>query len=157
MALVRMSRVGGFDAMTLTRWSPVRDLAAVEVDLLHRMFGEAMGDTAPRSAWMPAVDIYETADQDVVVKVDLPDMKREDIKVTFENSVLSIEGQRQFNHENTEPRFWRIERGHGAFRRSFTLPSTVDPSKVEAAFQDGVLTVKLPRREEARPRQIEIG
>ena len=143
--------------MTLTRWSPVRDLAAVEVDLLHRMFGEAMGDTAPRSAWMPAVDIYETADQDVVVKVDLPDMKREDIKVTFENSVLSIEGQRQFNHENTERRFWRIERGHGAFRRSFTLPSTVDPSKVEAAFQDGVLTVKLPRREEARPRQIEIG
>jgi HSP20 family protein len=143
--------------MTLTRWSPVRDLAAVEVDLLHRMFGEAMGDTAPRSAWMPAVDIYETADQDVVVKVDLPDMKREDIKVTFENSVLSIEGQRQFKHENTDRRFWRIERGHGAFRRSFTLPSTVDPSKVEAAFQDGVLTVKLPRREEARPRQIEIG
>ena len=143
--------------MTLTRWSPVRDLAAVEVDLLHRMFGEAMGDTAPRSAWMPAVDIYETADQDVVVKVDLPDMKREDIKVTFENSVLSIEGQRQFNHENTDRRFWRIERGHGAFRRSFTLPSTVDPSKVEAAFQDGVLTVKLPRREETRPRQIDIG
>ena len=143
--------------MTLTRWSPVRDLAAVEVDLLHRMFGEAMGDTAPRSAWMPAVDIYETADQDVVVKVDLPDMKREDIKVTFENSVLSIEGQRQFNHENSDRRFWRIERGHGAFRRSFTLPSTVDPSKVEAAFQDGVLTVKLPRREETRPRQIDIG
>ena len=143
--------------MALTRWSPIRDLAAVEVDLLQRMFGEAMGDIAPRSAWMPAVDIYETADQDVVVKVDLPDMKREDIKVTFENSVLSIEGQRQFNQENTERRFWRIERGHGAFRRSFTLPATVDGSKIEAAFQDGVLTVKLPRREEARPRQIEIG
>jgi HSP20 family protein len=143
--------------MALTRWSPVRDLAAVEVDLLQRMFGEAMGDTAPRSAWMPAVDIYETAEQDVVVKVDLPDMKREDIKVTFENSVLSIEGQRQFKQENAERRFWRIERGHGAFRRSFTLPPTVDASKVEAAFQDGVLTVTLPRREEARPRQIEIG
>ena len=143
--------------MTLTRWSPVRDLAAVEVDLLHRMFGEVLGDTAPRSAWMPAVDIYETADQNVVVKVDLPDMKREDIKVTFENGVLSIEGQRQFNHDNTDRRFWRIERGHGAFRRSFTLPSTVDPLKVEAAFQDGVLTVKLPRREETRPRQIDIG
>ena len=145
--------------MALTRWSPVRDLAAVEVDLLHRMFGEAMGDTAPRSAWMPAVDIYETAEQDVVVKVDLPDMKREDIKVTFENSVLSIEGQLQFNQEadGADRRFWRIERGHGAFRRSFTLPSTVDPSKVEAAFQDGVLTVKLPRRDEARPRQIQIG
>jgi HSP20 family protein len=143
--------------MTLTRWSPVRDLAAVEVDLLHRMFGEAMGDTAPRSAWLPAVDIYETAGQDVVVKVDLPDMKREDIKVTFENSVLSIEGQRQFNHDNVDRRFWRIERGHGAFRRSFTLPSTVDASKIEAAFQDGVLTVTLPRREETRPRQIEIG
>ena len=143
--------------MTLTRWSPVRDLAAVEVDLLHRMFGETLGDTMPRSAWLPAVDIYETAEQEVVVKIDLPDMKREDIKVTFENSVLSIEGQRQFKQENAERRFWRIERGHGAFRRSFTLPPTVDASKVEAAFQDGVLTVTLPRREEARPRQIEIG
>ena len=143
--------------MTLTRWSPVRDLAAVEVDLLHRMFGEAMGDTAPRSAWLPAVDIYETAEQDVVVKVDLPDMTREDIKVTFENSVLSIEGQRHFSQENAERRFWRIERGHGAFRRSFTLPSTVDASKCEAAFENGVLTVTLPRREDARPRQIQIG
>jgi HSP20 family protein len=144
--------------MTLTRWSPVRDLAAVEVDLLHRMFGETLGDTMPRSAWLPAVDIYETAEQEVVVKIDLPDMKREDIKVTFENSVLSIEGQRQYDGtDNGNRRFWRIERGHGAFRRSFTLPSTVDPSKVEASFQDGVLTITLPRREETRPRQIQIG
>ncbi len=143
--------------MTLTRWSPVRDLAAVEVDLLHRMFDATLGEALPRNAWMPAVDIYETAEQDVVVKVDLPDMKREDIKVTFENSVLSIEGQRQFGQDDTSQRFWRIERGHGAFRRSFSLPSTVDPAKVEAAFQDGVLTITLPRREETRPRQIQIG
>ncbi len=142
--------------MTLTRWSPVRDLAAVEVDLLHRMF-DTLGEALPRSAWMPAVDIYETDAQDVVVKVDLPDMKREDIKVTFENGVLSIEGQRQFGQENANHRFWRIERGHGAFRRSFNLPPTVDASKVEAGFQDGVLTVTLPRREETRPRQIQVG
>lgn len=143
--------------MTLTRWSPVRDLAAVEVDLLHRMFDTTLGEVLPRNAWMPAVDIYETANQDVVVKVDLPDMKREDIKVTFENGVLSIEGQRQFGQKQGNQRFWRIERGHGAFRRSFNLPETVDPAKVEAAFQDGVLTITLPRREETRPRQIQIG
>jgi HSP20 family protein len=144
--------------MTLTRWSPVRDLAALEVDLLNRMFESAFqGEPLARGAWIPAVDIYETPDKDVVVKVDLPDMKREDIKVTFENNVLSIEGQRELTTNLATDRFHRIERGHGQFRRSFTLPATVDSSRVDASYQDGVLTVKLPRREEARPKQIQIG
>ena len=143
--------------MALTRWSPIRDLAAVEVDVLQRMFETTMGEGFARNAWMPAVDIYETAEQKVVVKIDLPDMKREDIKVTFENSVLSIEGQRQFDAEAADRRYWHLERGHGAFRRSFTLPPTVDASKVEATFTNGVLTVTIPRREETLPRQIQIG
>src|SRR3990172_5310652 len=111
--------------MTLTRWSPVRDLAALEVDLLNRMFDSAW-DSEPmaRGAWIPAVDIYETQDKDVVVKVDLPDMKREDIKVTFENNVLSVEGQREIPTNLEQDRFHRMERSHGAFRRSFTLPAT---------------------------------
>ena len=143
--------------MTLTRWSPVRDLAAVEVDLLNRMLDTAFGSEAfAQGAWMPAVDIYETADKDVVVKVDLPGMKREDIKVTFENQVLSIEGQRHPEVQGDKDRAHRVERGHGAFRRSFTLPATVDAARVDAAFQDGVLSIKLPRREESRPRTIAI-
>ena len=84
--------------MTLIRWSPVRNLAAVEVDSLNRMFEAAFGGEAlVRHGWMPAVDIYETAEKDVVVKVELPEMKREDIKVTFENKVLSIEGERELD------------------------------------------------------------
>lgn len=144
--------------MTLTRWSPVRDLAALEVDVLNRMFESAWGgDTVARNAWIPAVDIFETAEKDVVVKVDLPDVKKEDIKVTFENNVLSIEGERQIATDVENDRFHRLERGHGQFRRTFTLPATVDASRVDANYQDGVLTVKLPRRAEAKPKQIQIG
>jgi len=141
----------------LTRWSPVRDLAALEIDRLNRMFESAFpGEAFAHGGWMPAVDIYETAEKDVVVKVDLPDMKREDIKVTFENNVLSVEGQREIPTNLEQDRFHRMERSHGAFRRSFTLPATVDASRVDASLQDGVLTVKLPRREEAKPKQIKI-
>jgi len=145
--------------MTLTRWSPMRDLAAVEVDLLNRMFESAWngGEPLARGAWIPAADIYETPEKDVVIKMDLPDVKREDIKVTFENNVLSVEGQREITTNLERDRFHRIERGHGQFRRSFTLPATVDAGRVDANYQDGVLTVKLPRREESRPKQIQIG
>ena len=81
--------------MTLTRWNPVRDLASLEVDRLNRMFEAALtGEPIGRGAWVPPVDIYETAERDVIVKVELPEMKREDIKVTFENDVLTIEGER---------------------------------------------------------------
>jgi len=136
----------------------MRDLAAVEVDVLNRMFESAFGgeQLAP-AAWIPAVDIYETAEKDVVVKVDLPDMKRENIKVTFENNVLSVEGQRELTPSVERDRFHHLERGHGQFRRSFTLPATVDASRVDANYQDGVLTVKLPRRDEAKPKSITIG
>ncbi len=143
--------------MTLTRWSPVRDLAAVEVDLLNRMFESAWGTEAlSRGAWVPAVDVFESADEDVVVKMDLPDVKREDIKVTFENNVLVIEGQREIVANVERERFHRMERAHGQFRRSFTLPATVDASRVDASYADGVLTVKLPRREESKPKTISV-
>src|SRR5262245_4325726 len=108
-------------AMTLTRWSPVRDLAAVEVDRLHRMFELAFGEEPlARAAWVPAVDIVENANKDLVVKAELPEMKREDIKVSFENNVLTIEGERNFEKDARGEQYHRIERGYGAFRRSFT-------------------------------------
>ena len=143
--------------MTLTRWSPVRDLAAIEIERLNRMFETAFTtESFTGGTWAPAVDIFETADKDIVVKAELPEMKRDDIKVTFENNVLTIEGERHFTRDLPREQYHRVERGHGTFRRSFTLPANVDPARVSAAYQDGVLTVTLPRREEARPRQIEV-
>lgn len=143
--------------MTLTRWSPVRDFAALEIDRLNRMFDAAFtGEPLGRGAWVPPVDIYETDTKDIVVKIDLPEMKREDIKVTFENNVLTIEGERQMQREAKDEQFHRVERGYGAFRRSFTLPASVDAAKVSASYTDGVLAVRMPRREETRPRTIEV-
>jgi len=140
--------------MTLTRWNP---LAAVEIDRLNRMFDAAFsGEPLAGGGWVPAIDIYETAEKDVVVKADLPGLKREDIKVTFENNVLTIKGERTFETETAREQYHRVERGYGAFRRTFTLPTTVDAARVEASYQDGLLTVTLPRREESRPRQIQV-
>jgi HSP20 family protein len=143
--------------MNVTRWSPARELASLEVDRLNRMFDAVFsGEPMTSSAWVPAVDIYETNEKDVVVKVEVPDMKREDIKVTFENNVLTIEGERKANDEVKNEQYHRIERRYGAFRRSFTLPASVDGARVQAAYQDGILKVTLPQRPESKPRQITI-
>jgi HSP20 family protein len=92
----------------------------------------------------------------VIIKAELPEMKREDISVTFENSVLTIKGERKFETEVPSDRFQRFERFYGSFSRSFTLPATVDASQISASYKDGVLTVRLPQREEAKPKQIAI-
>ncbi|MFO7302272.1 MAG: Hsp20/alpha crystallin family protein [Acidobacteriota bacterium] len=141
---------------TLTRWSPLTGLAALEVDRLNRMFEAAFGEPFSPGAWVPPVDILETADKDVIVRAELPDMKRDDIKVTFENNVLTIEGERDLERNRDGETYHRMERGHGKFRRSFSMPATIDASRIEADYRDGVLTVKLPSREESRPRQITI-
>jgi HSP20 family protein len=143
--------------MTLTRWSPLSSLATLEIDRLNRMFDSAFhGEPLAQGAWVPPVDIYETPSKDVVVKVELPEMRREDIKVTFENNTLVIEGERKLGEQVDREKFHRVERGYGAFRRSFSMADSIDGTRVQAAYQDGVLTVTLPRREETRPRQIEI-
>jgi len=143
--------------MTLTRWSPVSGLAAMEIDRLNRMFEAAwQGEPISPGAWVPPVDIVETAEKNVVVRAELPDMRREDIKVTFENDVLTIQGERKFEKKSEGDTYHRVERGYGSFRRSFSLPATIDAARVEADYKDGVLTVTLPRREETRPRQIAI-
>ena len=142
--------------MTLTSWSPVADLTGGEIERLNRMFDAAFGGPQVASTWAPAVDIYEAPNKDVVVKVELPEMKREDIKVTFENNLLSIDGERKFGPDMDRDRYHRIERGYGAFHRSFSLPATIDAARVDATYVDGVLTITLPRREETRPRQIPV-
>jgi len=143
--------------MHVTRWNPGHDLAALEVNRLNRMFDAVFsGEPLTSSAWVPAVDIYETAEKDVVVKVEVPDMKREDITVTFENNVLTVEGERKASEDVKGEQYHRIERRYGAFRRSFTLPASVDGSRVQAAYQDGILKITMPQRPEAKPRQITI-
>ena len=139
--------------MTLVRWNPARELASMEIDRLNRMFDDFYGNVR---GWVPAVDIYETDAHEVVVKAELPDMKREDINLTFENGVLTLKGERKVQQEVNKENYQRIERRHGVFSRSFTLPNTVDAGKISASYKDGVLTIRLPQREEAKPKQIAV-
>src|SRR5687768_141975 len=141
--------------MAIVRWEPARELASMEIDRLNRMFSDFYGETFSRG-WVPAVDVYETDQHEVVLKAELPDLKREDISLTFENGVLTLKGERKFEQEVKKENFQRIERRHGAFSRSFTLPNTVDASRISASYKDGVLTVRLPQRAEARPKQIAV-
>jgi len=116
-------------------------------------FGEF---ASARGPWIPAVDIFETDTHDVIIKAELPDMTRENIEVTVENQTLTLKGERKMPADVKEEQFRRVERAYGTFTRSFSLPNTVDPSKVSADYKNGVLTVKLPFREEAKPRTINI-
>jgi len=116
-----------------------------------------VNDEVPTAGhWVPPVDIYETEGHDVVVKAELPEMAREDIDVTVDHQTLTIKGTRKAPADVPEDRYRRVERRYGTFSRSFTLPNTVDTSKVSADYKNGVLTVKLPFREEARPRTISV-
>ena len=122
---------------------------------------DPFADLLTNGRWVPAVDIYENGKQELVLKAELPDMKREDIQVVFENNTLTLKGERKFEHVATEngvkqEQFHRLERAYGTFSRSFSLPSTVDASKIGAEYKNGVLTVTLPFREESRPRTINV-
>ena len=141
--------------MAIVRWEPARELASMEIDRLNRMFSDFYGEAFSRG-WVPPVDIYETDQHEVVLKAELPDLKREDINLTFENGVLTLKGERKFEQEVKKENFQRIERRHGAFSRSFTLPNTVDASRISASYKDGVLTIRLQQREEAKPKQIAV-
>ena len=146
--------------MTLVRWNPVRDLASMEIDRLDRMFEDFYGNVR---AWVPAVDIFETTVHEYVIKAELPEMKREDINVTFEQQVLTLSGERKASFEGdagvdaADGTYHRSERPHGRFSRAFTLPATVDGSRISATYKDSVLTVRVPQREEAKPKQITVG
>lgn len=128
--------------MTIVRWDPFRD------------FGFATGVAG--STWMPPVDIYQNGDDELVLKAEIPDMSREDIDITVENFVLTIKGEKKLANEVKEEQYHHVERRYGTFSRSFSLPQTVDAGKVSAEYKNGVLTVRLPLREEAKPRQIKV-
>jgi HSP20 family protein len=141
--------------MALVRWSPVGELAGMEIDRLNQMFADFYSGGVARN-WVPAVDIFENDNQEVVIKADVPEIKREDISVTFENNVLTLKGERKAEQVTKREQFQRVERHHGGFTRSFTLPNTVDATRIAASYKDGVLTITLPRREETKPKQISV-
>ena len=125
--------------MAIVRWDPFREF----------------GFTGPNT-WMPPVDIFQTGDHELVLKAELPDMSREDIDITVENFVLTVKGEKKLSHEVKEEQYHHLERRYGTFTRSFSLPQTVDSSRVAAEYKNGVLTVRLPLREEAKPRTIKV-
>ena len=126
--------------MTIVRWDPFRDF----------------GFTAPNNTWMPPVDIFQSDEHELVLKAELPDMSREDIDINIENFVLTIKGEKKVSNDVKEEQYHHVERRYGAFSRSFSLQQTVDPGRVSAEYKQGVLTVRLPLREDAKPRSIKV-
>ena len=142
--------------MAMVRWEPTGELASMEIDRLNRMFSNLYNEHFGRSGWTPAVDIFESDNNEIVLKAELPDMRREDIGITFENQVLTIRGERKLDQQIKRDAYQRLERSYGAFSRAFTIPSTIDAGAISASYKDGILTVRLPQREEAKPKQIQV-
>ena len=145
--------------MNIVRFDPFREMAALQ-ERVNRAFGDMSrqydDDLTTRGSWIPAVDIYQTDNHTLVLKVELPDVAREDIDLRVENNTLTITGQKQRDKAVKEEQYHRIERTFGSFSRTFTLPPTVDAGQIGAEFKNGVLTVTLPLREDAKPRQIKV-
>jgi HSP20 family protein len=120
-----------------------------------RTFGPLFDKHWPVTAWAPPCDIYET-DEEVVLKMELPDMRKEDIHVTFENTLLTVRGERKFEARVNRESYHRVERKYGEFIRTFTLPTTLEGNKVVAEFKEGMLTVRLPKNAAAVARKIEV-
>jgi HSP20 family protein len=146
---------------TLTRWDPFRELDELQ-NRLSTLFGRAPvrkeGEREEKMTlvdWAPLVDVIEH-EKEYVIKAELPDIKREDVKVTVQDDVITISGERTREKEEKGKKFHRIERAYGSFSRSFTLPEDADPAKVSAEFKNGVLNVHLAKSEKAKPKTVEV-
>jgi HSP20 family protein len=136
-----------------------RDFSTLQ-DRMNRIFRESYSPEGPDQAlttsdFAPPVDVYED-EHNITLKIEVPGIDEKDIDVSIENSTLTVRGQRGFEKDEKEENFQRIERAHGTFTRSFTVPNTVDPEKVSAHYDNGVLKVRLAKREEAKPKQIKV-
>jgi HSP20 family protein len=146
--------------MTLVRWDPFRELEDMS-DRLNRVISRpALPRTSGKETmvvadWVPSVDVSET-EGEYQIKAEIPDVKKEDVKVTVEDGVLTIQGERKQEKEEKGKKYHRVECSYGSFVRSFTLPDLVDEGKVKAEFKDGVLNLKLPKSEKAKPKSIEV-
>lgn len=148
--------------MGIVRWQPFRDLVSLQ-DRMNQMFEES-ARTLPRGgseedwvggSWAPAVDIYEQ-DGNIVLKAEIPGVDPKKVDIRLENNILTLRGERLFEGEVKRDQYHRVERSYGVFSRAFTLPSVVDQEKIKAEYKDGVLKLNLPKREEAKPKQITI-
>jgi HSP20 family protein len=142
---------------TLSRFEPFRGVSTLQ-DQINRVFNdvfERAGDESNLTSWAPSVDIYET-EPELVVKADLPDVDSKDLDIRVENNILTIRGERKFEKKVSEEKYLRVERAYGSFSRSFSLANTVNAEAIKADYQNGVLTVTIPKREEAKPKQIKV-
>jgi HSP20 family protein len=141
--------------MSLVRWEPFRDLLALQERLNRGFDSSRQTGEEQLGTWAPAVDIYET-EKEIVLKADLPGLKLEDVDISLNNNVLSVRGERRFEKDVKEDNYHRVERAYGNFVRTFTLPNTVNVEQIDATYDNGVLKITLPKREEARPKQIKV-
>ncbi|HXC87593.1 MAG TPA: Hsp20/alpha crystallin family protein [Candidatus Cybelea sp.] len=142
---------------TLNRWEPFRGAATLQ-EQVNRLFGNVLehsGEESNLTSWAPAVDIYET-EHELVVKADLPEVDPKELDIRVENNLLTIRGERKFEKKVSEDHYLRVERAYGSFSRSFSLANTVDAEAIKADYQNGVLTLTIPKREEAKPKQIKV-
>lgn len=146
--------------MAIVRWEPFRDVVSAQ-DQFNRLFNETfsrfLGENEPtaKAAWAPAVDIYEK-ENSVVLKAELPGVDPKDVDIRIEDGTLYLKGERKFEKETKEENYHRIERSYGSFMRTFQLPRTLNADNVTAEYKDGILTLTLPKREEAKPKAIKI-
>jgi HSP20 family protein len=136
---------------------PLRGATTLQ-EQINRVFGEMVGRTGEESnltPWAPAVDIYET-EHELVVKADLPEVNPQDLDIRVENNILTIRGERKFENKVNEENYLRVERAYGSFSRSFSLANSVKSDEIKADYQNGVLTLSIPKREEAKPKQIKV-
>jgi HSP20 family protein len=141
------------------RYDPFNDIRSLQSQMnrLFEPFWSRPGEEDLVSGtWVPAVDVEEIGDE-IVLRAELPGMKQEDIDISFNDGILTIRGERQFEKETQEKTWHRIERSYGSFVRSFTMPRSVDAGRITADYRDGVLAIHVPKREESKPRQIKIG
>src|SRR5437667_12006003 len=142
---------------TLTRWEPFGATTSLQ-DQVNRLFSdvfERKRDESSLTAWAPSVDIYET-ELELVVKADLPEVDPQNLDIRVENNILTIRGERKFEKKVNEENYLRVERAYGSFARSFTLANTVNSEAIKADYQNGVLTLTIPKKEEAKPKQIKV-
>ena len=142
----------------LTRWEPFREFSTLQ-DRMNRLFRESYNENQDQSlttsSFAPAVDVYED-EHNVTLKIEVPGIEEKDIDVRIENNTLTVHGERKMEKEEKEENFRRVERQYGSFTRSFTLPTTVDAEKVSANYDKGMLKIALPKKAEAKPKQIKV-
>jgi len=140
---------------SLDRWEPFRGSFDSQLNRLFSDFFARSSQEQNLTTWAPSVDIYE-AEHELVVKADLPDIKPEELDIRVENNILTIRGERKFEKKTDEKNYLRVERAYGSFARSFSLANTVNSEAIKADYKDGVLTLSIPKREEAKPKQIKV-